>query len=235
MAAGYRVTQALYVMAKLGVADLLAESPKTSEELERRLDVQSRPLFRVMRFLASEGVFTQDASDRFGLTPFGEPLRTDHPETVRHSVIMHGELHYQAAGALLHTVRTGETGFDHLYGKGMFDYLSEHPEDSATFNAAMANSAGVWENPPYEYNFRGRKLLVDVGGGRGHLIASLLERNPLLRGFSMTSLTDSRESSSRHRGGLSTIPRAPVSPILRGPGYRHLAVFTSSTSWVRRP
>lgn len=183
MAAGYRTTQALYVVAKLGVADVLGDGPKTSEELATRLGVQPRPLFRVMRYLASEGVFTQDGSNRFGLGPLGEPLRTKHPQTVRHSIIMHGELHYRAAGDLLHSVRTGEPGFNHLYGKGFFEYLSEHPEDSAAFNAAMADTAGVWESPIYDYDFRGRTLLVDVGGGRGHLLASLLERNPHLRGI----------------------------------------------------
>lgn len=183
MAAGYRGAQALYVVAKLGVADLLADGPKASGELAQKLDLQPQPLFRVMRFLASEGLFTQDSGDRFGLTPLGEALRTNHPRTVRYSAIMHGELHYQAAGALLHTVRTGETGFDHLYGKGLFDYLAGHPDDSATFNAAMSNSAWLWRSPLYDFDFGGRKLLVDVGGGRGHLLASLLERNPHLHGI----------------------------------------------------
>ncbi len=183
MATGYRSTQALYVMAKLGVADLLAGGPRSADELARELEVQPRPLFRVLRFLAGEGIFTQDASGRFGLTALGEPLRTDHPHTVRHSVIMHGEHHYHAAGELLHTVRTGETGFDHVYGKPLFDYLGEHPEASAVFNAAMGDSAGVRSNPIREYDFRGRHLLVDVGGGRGTLVATLLKGDPHLRGI----------------------------------------------------
>ncbi len=183
MAMGYRDTQSLYVVAKLGVADLLTDSPKRAEELAKVLGVQPRPLFRVMRTLAGRGVFTQDRSDRFGLAPLGQPLRTDHPQTVRHALIMHGELHYQAAGALLHTVRTGQTAFDHVYGAGLFDYLGDHPQDSATFNAAMSNSARVWSSPIEDYDFRGRNVLVDVGGGRGTLLASLLSRNPHLRGM----------------------------------------------------
>ncbi len=183
MATGYRVTQSLYVVAKLGVADLLVDGPKTAAELARALRVQPKPLFRVLRALASQGVFTQDASDRFGLAPLGEPLRTDHPRTVRHSLIMHGELHYEAAAELLYSVRTGETGFDHRFGKPLFDYLRDHPDDSAVFNAAMGDSAGVWSNPLEAYDFRGRRLVVDVGGGRGTLIAALLARNPSLRGI----------------------------------------------------
>ncbi len=182
MATGYRDTQSLYVVAKLGIPDLLAGGPKTAEELARKVGVQPRPLFRVMRTLAARGVFTQDAHDRFGLTSLGQPLRSDHRETVRHSVIMHGELHYRAAGELLHTVRTGETAFDHLYGKGMFAYFEDHPEDSETFNRAMSDSAGVWSSPIEGFDFRGHKVLVDVGGGRGTLLASLLTKNPNLRG-----------------------------------------------------
>ncbi len=183
MATGYRDTQSLYVVAKLGVADRLNEGPKTADELAQELGVQPRALFRVMRTLAGRGVFTQDDSDRFGLTDLGAPLRSDHPKTVRHALIMHGELHYQAAGALLHTVRTGQTGFDHLYGKGLFDYLADHPDDSATFNAAMANSSGVWASPINDFDFRGRKVIVDVGGGKGTLLAKLLEKNRHLRGI----------------------------------------------------
>lgn len=183
MATGYRDTQALYVVAKLGVADHLVDGPRTAEDLARELGVQPRALFRVMRTLAGRGVFTQDASDRFGLSELGAPLRSDHPETIRHALIMHGELHYQAAGALLHTVRTGETGFEHLYGKGLFDYLAGHPEDSATFNAAMADSSGVWASPIKDFDFDGRKVIVDIGGGKGTLLAALLEKNRHLRGI----------------------------------------------------
>ncbi len=183
MATGYRETQALYVVAKLGVADLLADGPLTADDMARRLGVRPRPLFRVLRTLAARGIFTQDASDRFGLAPLGEPLQTDHPKTVRHSLIMHGELHYEAAAQLLHTVRTGETGFVHRYGTGLFEYLRDHPEDSAVFNAAMGDSAGVWSSPIPSYDFQDRHLVVDVGGGRGTLIASVLHRNPSLRGI----------------------------------------------------
>lgn len=180
---GYRVTQALYVVAKLGVADVLADGPKDAGVLAERLGVQPRPLFRVMRMLAGHGIFTQDGENRFGLTALGAHLRTDHPVTVRHSAIMHGELQYQTAGDLLHTVQSGETAFDHLYGANLFAYLGAHPEDSATFNAAMADTVGVWSSPIEGYDLSKHRLVVDVGGGRGTLLAALLARNPALRGI----------------------------------------------------
>lgn len=218
MATGYRDTQALYVVAKLGVADLLADGPTTADELARRLGVQARPLFRVLRNLAGQGVFTQDGEDRFGLTPAGEPLRTDHPRTVRHSLIMHGELHYQAAGALLHTVQSGETGFDHLYGKGLFAYLADHPEDSAAFNAAMGDSAGVWSNPITAYDFRGHRVIVDVGGGRGTLLATLLARNPDLRGI----LYDLPQGVAEARSFLESQGVADRCEIRTGDAFREI-------------
>lgn len=195
MITGYRVTQALYVVAKLGVADLLADGPKDADALAKRLGVQPRPLFRVMRMLAGRGIFTQDADDRFGLAPLGAPLRTDHPATVRHSAIMHGESHYRAAGELLHTVRSGETAFDHLYGANLFTYLGAHPEESATFNAAMADTVGVWSSPIERYDLSKRRLVVDVGGGRGTLLAALLARNPALRGILFDTPTGAAEAA----------------------------------------
>ncbi len=136
-----------------------------------------------MRHLATVGVFTQDHSRRFGLTPLGELLCSDHPESMRHGVIMNGEEIYQAAGELLYTVRTGETAFNHLYGKGHFEYLAEHPEASSTFNKAMAQSLRRQKNPIESYNFKDKRLVVDVGGGRGDMIASVLVANPAMEGI----------------------------------------------------
>ncbi len=136
-----------------------------------------------MRHLATVGVFTQDRSRRFGLTSLGEILCTDHPESMRHSVIQNGEENYRAVGELLHTVRTGETAFNHLYGKGHFEYLAEHPEASLTFNKAMAQSLRRQKNPIESYNFKDKHLVVDIGGGRGDLIASVLVANPAMKGI----------------------------------------------------
>jgi hypothetical protein len=179
----FRTTQALYVVAKLGISDLLRDGPRTSEDLARRAKAHPRSLFRLLRYLAGIGFFTQDKSNRFGLTPKSEPLLTDAPNSMRPMVIFLGEDQYPATGALLHTVRTGETSFDHLNGMGHFEYLSKHPEASARFNAAMASGLRQSENPLDRYDFSGRRVVVDVGGGRGDQIVSILRANPTMKGI----------------------------------------------------
>jgi O-methyltransferase domain/Dimerisation domain len=181
MAVGLRNTQALYVVAKLGIPDLLARGPLAADELAGKTGAHSRSLFRLMRALAAQRIFTQDPSDRFGLTPLSQVLRSDDPHSMRWVAINFGEEYYRAAGELLHTVRTGETGFNHLYGKGHFDYLAEHPESSEVFNAAMAAMSARGRDPFGTYSFQGKKLLVDVGGGRGHLTVHVLGSNPGLK------------------------------------------------------
>ena len=180
---GYKTTQALYVAAKLGVADLLQHGPKKAEQIAKEVGANPNALFRLMRHLAAIGIFTQDETGKFGLTPLGELLRTDNPESMRYGAIFTGEENYQATGNLLHSVRTGETAFDNLYGKGHFDFLAEHPEASSTFNKAMAQSLRRLENPVESYDYSGKRLIVDVGGGRGDLISSVLVANPSMKGI----------------------------------------------------
>jgi hypothetical protein len=180
---GYKTTQALYVAAKLGVADHLQHGPRRAEEIAKEVGANPKALFRLMRHLAAIGIFTQDESGKFGLTPLGELLRTDNPESMRYGAIYAGEEAYQATGNLLHSVRTGETAFNHLYGKGHFDFLAEHPDASSTFNKAMAQSLRRLKNPVESYEYSGKRLIVDVGGGRGDLISSVLVANPSMEGI----------------------------------------------------
>lgn len=182
LASGNRLTQALYVVAKLGLADRLAAGPKDAHSLARELGVNPDRLYRVMRALASFGVFTLDPERRFGLTPMGSYLRSDVPGSLAAFATFQGEESYRAFGDLLHTVRTGETAFDHIYGMGHFDYLARHPEANATFHRTMNSSLGDLEDPLEGCDLRDRHVLVDIGGGRGVLLAAVLRRQPTLRG-----------------------------------------------------
>lgn len=196
---GYKTTQALYVAAKLGIADHLVGGPKRAEEFAEEIGANPKALLRLMRHLAAIGILTHDESRKFGLTPLGELLRNDNAESLRYGAIFAGEENYKATGNLLHTVRTGETAFNHLYGKGHFEWLADHPDESSTFNKAMAQSLRVLKNPLESFDFSGKRLIVDVGGGRGDLISSIMQANPILKGILFDLPQGSGEAQSQLR------------------------------------
>lgn len=142
MLTGYWTTQTLYVAAKLGIADLLVNGPKSVVDLARATKTHSLSLFRLLRGLASMGVFIEDSQGRFGLTPLAECLKSDSPGSQRALAIMCGEEHYQAWGQLLYSVQTGKIAFDKLYGMPVFDYLSQNLEQAKVFDAAMVGVHG---------------------------------------------------------------------------------------------
>lgn len=183
LVSGYRMTQALYVTAKLGIADRLVGGPKDADTLAREVGVHPDRLFRVLRSLVSHGVLSLDGQQRFGLTPVGEYLRTEVPGSLHAFAIFSGEEPYRAFGEILHTVRTGETAFEHAYGMGHFEYLAQHPEASAVFQRTMAGSIGALGNPLEGFEFHDRHTLVDVGGGHGALLAAVLRDHRELRGI----------------------------------------------------
>jgi ubiquinone/menaquinone biosynthesis C-methylase UbiE len=180
---GYKTTQAIYVVAKLGIADLLVAGPRTVADLARQAQVHERSLYRVLRMLASRGIFIEQADERFALTPLAEPLRSDVPHSQRAFAIMSGEEQFRAYGELLYSVRTGKPAFDHIYGEPIFDYLSKHPDSAKTFDAAMSAIHGRETQSILDaYDFSGIGELCDVGGGNGSVLIATLKRYPTLRG-----------------------------------------------------
>ncbi len=178
-------TQAVYVAAKLGISDILHErGPLPAAELATRAGVLAEPLFRVLRALASQGVYREREDGAFELTPLAEQLREDVPGSQRAMAIMMGEEHYYAWGELLYSVRTGKTAFDKVYGKPIFDWLGEHPEQAATFDAAMVSVHGRETAAMIEtYDFGQFGVLADVGGGNGSVLRAVLQAAPKLRGM----------------------------------------------------
>src|SRR3954471_3653010 len=136
------VSRAIYVAAKLQIADLLADGPRSAEELADAVGVAPRPLYRLLRALVGVDVFARDADGRFQLNPLAEPLREGGPDSLRALAVMVGEEQDRCWDDLLETVRTGETAFDRLYGRPAFDYLGEHPEQARIFDAAMTGFSG---------------------------------------------------------------------------------------------
>jgi hypothetical protein len=180
---GYRQGQALAVAATLGIADLLADGPRSVDELAEVTGTHAPSLVRLLRALASIGVFAEDDDQRFRLTSLAEPLRSDAPRSVRSSLRFLGDpVLFVPWGQLLHSVKTGEPAFDHVFGTGLYSYLAQHPEPAEVFNAGMAGQ------PRHEvvlevYDFSQARVVVDVGGGDGRLIAAILRAHPAQRGI----------------------------------------------------
>jgi hypothetical protein len=183
LATGYWVSQALYVAAKLRIAELLKDSPRTTDELAAECGAHAPSLYRVLRMLASCGVFAEDSEGRFAMTPLAEMLQSG-PGSMRAMTLHLGEGPSWAAwGALLDSVQTGETAFVHANGKEVFPYYAEHPESNEPFNQAMTDYSGaVISAIMPEYDFSGFAKIVDVGGGHGSLLSAILKANPQARG-----------------------------------------------------
>lgn len=181
---GYWMSQALHVAAQLGVADLLKDGPQTVAHLAESTGTHARSLYRLLRALASEGVFAEDEHGRFALTPLGECLRSDVPNSQRSMAVMSGEEHYRCWGELLYSVQTGRPSFDKLYGQPIFQYLASHPRQARIFDEGMVGVHGAETKAMLDaYDFHGIGMLVDIGGGNGSLLVETLQRHPSLRGM----------------------------------------------------
>jgi hypothetical protein len=182
---GILSARAVYVAAVLGIPDLLADGPKDAEELARATDAHAPSLGRVLRFLAGLGVFAEDARGRFRLTPVGATLRSDRPRSLRAlSIFWNEDYHWAAFGDILHSVRTGGTAIEHLFGMPIFEFFGKRPGSARTFDAAMtAVSERAVPEILAAYDFRGIRVLVDVGGGHGTLLSGILAAHPRMRGI----------------------------------------------------
>jgi hypothetical protein len=180
---GYWHSQCIYVAAKLGIADLLAAGPVSVDELATKTGTDRPSLFRLLRALASLGVFAEDAGGRFRLTPAAEPLRRDVPGSQWAMAVMMGEEHYRSWGELLYSVRTGKIAFDKIFGQPVFEFLSEHPEQAALFDQAMVGVHGRETAAMVDaYDFPQFSSLADVGGGNGSTLCGILKRQAKLHG-----------------------------------------------------
>jgi len=185
LATGYIASMSIYIVAKLGIADLLAEGPKPVSELAAASGSHEDRLYRVLRTLASVGVFSEVEPRRFALTPAGAALRTGTPDSVHPMALwMTDPFHFRVHAELLHTVRTGEITFDHVYGKPIFEYLPEDREESEIFDNAMTWFSDMVVPAVLEaYDFSAIGTLLDVAGGRGALMRGILNKYPQMRGI----------------------------------------------------
>ena len=172
--------RALYVAAKLGIADLVKDGPKTVEQLASETGTHAPSLYRLLRALTSTGWFAQDDAGRFGPTAITAGIQSGASGTLRNFAMSElGEEHYPAWEDLTFSVKTGEIAFNHVFGMRNWEFWATHPEHAQIFNRGMSEVTAIME-PAIQavYDFAGFKKIVDVGGGRGTLIASILRAAP---------------------------------------------------------
>jgi len=188
---GYWTTQAIFVAAELRIADMLADGPKHPSELGELAGVKGDMLYRVLRALASIGIFAEDGEGRFRLTPLAQTLQGESGQ--RAYARLHGQELYRSWSKLLEAVRSGEAAFVEAYGASAFAYFGSNPERGAVFDGAMQGHHGAEADPMLDaYDFSKFKEVVDVGGGNGSLLAAILKRHSAMRGvlFDMPAVVD---------------------------------------------
>lgn len=185
LVSGAFVSQAIYVAAKLGIADLVAEGPRDVRYLAEKTATEERSLYRLLRACAGVGAFTETAEKTFANTPMTETLRSDNPRSTRDLTIWLGEEpHWRVYGELLYSVRTGKPAWDKVHGEPVFETLFKtDPALGAIFNRAMTSYSHQSIGPVLEaYDFSGAETIADIAGGFGHLLAAVLAANPGAKG-----------------------------------------------------
>jgi SAM-dependent methyltransferase len=182
---GYWISQAVGVVALLGVADELVGGPRPTDEIARAVGADRAALHRLLRLLASLGVFEEDPPGSFALTPLGETLRSDVPGSVRNFAITETEPgHWLPWGRLYDSVRTGQPMARQALGMELFDWYAQNPGEAAHFSAAMGNlSALAATELARVYDFSAVRTVADVGGAHGVLLTAVLRANPAARGI----------------------------------------------------
>ena len=180
---GFQVSQAIHVAAVLGIADMLKDGPRTIDDIARNTETEPGATYRLMRALAAVGVLLEEAGRVFSLTPVGACLRGDGPGSLRDWAIFIGhESNWNTWGSLLLGVKSGENVFPQVHGTSVWKYRADRPELSAIFDRATAvtkSGASILDI----YDFSAFGVIVDVGGGNGLLLASLLSAYPQARGI----------------------------------------------------
>jgi O-methyltransferase len=187
LATGYVVSTALQLAVQVGLADHLADGPRTIKELAAATGTNEDALYRVLRLLASVGIFDEVELKRFALTPGAEILRKDAPRSM-HDVILFiaDPLHLRVYGDAIESLRTGKPAVETTLGMPVFEYIKQHPDYSAVFNNAMTTfSAAIVPAVLEAYDFSDIDLLVDVAGGHGQVLTSILRKYPKMRGILM--------------------------------------------------
>src|SRR3954470_5618938 len=181
----YFTSRALYAAAVLDIAGALSAGGKNIEELAQAVGAHAPSLYRVLRVLAAAEIFREEEHCRFINTALSDLLRADAPGSLRDLVLLFGdETSWRSWGDIVHALRTGEAPFEHLYGQKFFDFLQDHADTAAMFDRAMASASSTTNAAVAQaYDFSGLATIVDVAGGTGSALCSILKMTPHLRGI----------------------------------------------------
>jgi predicted O-methyltransferase YrrM len=204
---GHYVSRAIYVAAKLGIADLLKDGPRQVADLAAATHTHAPSLHRMMLLLASAGVFAEAAGEGFRTTPMGECLRSDTPGSYRaQTLLLAGPLQQRAWARLLEIVQTGQGPSS----QNLFPFLAKYPEEVAIFNDAMANkTAAVTQAFVAAYDCSEFSMIVELGGGYGLLLRTILAANPNARG-TLFDLPHVAEEAKQHVRAAGLADRCQV-------------------------
>jgi len=181
---GVYVAGAVSCLARLGIPDLVELGPKSAEELALQVGADPRALYRLMRATASVGVLSEGADGKFSETPMSAVLRSNASPSLRGFAIMSSrEWHARGWAKLEYCVRTGKQALDEIYGAPIFQFFTQHPEEAQVFDQAMSDLSSI-DGPAVAdaYSFSEIRSIVDIAGGHGLLLATILSRNPHMKG-----------------------------------------------------
>jgi hypothetical protein len=195
------------VLAELGIADRLAAGSRSAADLAAETHCHAPSLYRILRAAAGLDLLHEEAEQRFVLTPLGTTLRSDAPGHARSTVrLLAGPIYWAGYGEILHSLRTGETAMEKLHGANLFEYLAGRPDDARCFNETMIGVHGAEPAAiASAYDFPGMRRLVDVGGGTGNLLATILAVHPHLRGVLFDRplvVAEARKRLASHAGNV---------------------------------
>jgi O-methyltransferase domain len=184
VATGHFMASALQVVARLGIPDRIGDDARTAAELAAAAGVQEDALYRVLRALATAGLFDETAPRRFRLTDAGQALRRDVPGSMHDMALwITSPFHFRVYAEMMHSVGTGQPAAEKVVGMPVFEYFPRDPELSETFNNAMTTFSNQVIPAALEaYDFSGIDLLVDVAGGHGAVLTAILQKYPAMRG-----------------------------------------------------
>jgi SAM-dependent methyltransferase len=185
MVVGKWISQAVGTVVEVGVPDQLAKGARQCSDIAREAGVSEDGLYRLLRALASLGLFAESADRRFKLTSMGQLLRSDHPESLAgYARFTAHDVTWRPWGQLGYSVKTGMPAFDHVFGTSIFEHFSRNPEAAAVFDDAMTSISTTEARATSEaYDFKGIEVLMDVAGGHGLLLATVLRRHKKMRGM----------------------------------------------------